>query len=540
MTGTAAFAQDSPLPTVALDLNAGHIVGSLDFDVPVRITGKVANEVNQVALTVSRLERMPAKPKSGVENPPLCDKPTPIIVSTNSWTRVTGLAGEAFSIVIPALEPNRYYCLTFSIRRNLGADELKQFSPAAEKVIRAAFDPPGTENGLTDTAADQLRRELASTIKSAAKPLVVDFKADTLFDTNVKFEQVRSRFSAAERPRLTGQRNVVLGQGNINRTVLRQQPQFAGWKGLATTDQFFRELQQAALKDENFAKLIEPFQPAMKTVLSWQPADAARLLAGRPDNSAEPPVFDWSGTTIRNRGTAVRATIATLRDARDLVASFINRPGGTPQTNVSQNDLKALLASIDTTIGVLGSVQDELDQIAAAVTERERGVTAFIEFVQVEATASSTLLATTVAEFSTRHAQYVSMDLGLGFVPAFDEAFTYIGLNLYLRPVNKQAPLKGWQFKRRFALMGGMTLTGNLAKQNERFNLLGDRMLVAGAGLRFIDSMRIVGGGMFFHKDDPNPIVTKKEWAWSPFMALSIDWDVRSTWERVTGAKAPQ
>ena len=91
-----------------------------------------------------------------------------------------------------------------------------------------------------------------------------------------------------------------------------------------------------------------------------------------------------------------------------------------------------------------------------------------------------------------------SLDLGFAYAPAFEEAFTYVGLNFYLRPVNKQAPLRGLQFKRRFALMFGTTLTGFVLKDNERFGLFGDRMGVAGAGFRFLDctsSASTVGGG---------------------------------------------
>lgn len=539
---SSVFADDppvgSPFPTVSVDLNAAHMVGTLSFDVPIRITGSVGATVNRLELTVSRLERPPSKPKPGATIPRLCDTPTTQVIARNEWTRVTGLSGDTFSIVVPALEPNAYYCFNFVIRRDLSAEEHKSFAATAELAIRSAFDV-ATENGLTDAQAGQLRLDLAEQIK-ATSSLPVTFRPNTFFDPRLQFSDVRARMSAAVRPLVTGHRNALLRERDLSNIVIRHQPQFSEWLGRVTTSQFLRELQAAAIADKDFAKIIEPYQPVIKTVLSWQPADATRLLAGRADSGADPGGLDWTGARVKERIASLRSTITTLTNARELVAAFIDRQGGTRQTTVSEVALRAIRDGMSSTISALDAADDELEGIEVAIAQREQGMKAFIDFVRVEAESSSTVFATSVAEFSTRHAQYVSMDLGVGFVPAFDEAFTYVGLNLYLRPVNKEAPLRGWQFKRRFALMGGMTLSGNLTKSNERFSLLGDRMVVAGAGLRFIDSLRVVGGGMFFLKDDPNPIVTKKEWGWSPFMAVTIDWDVRSVWERATGAKAPQ
>ena len=530
----------SPFPTISVDLNAGHTVGTLDFDVPVRLTGNIGDSVNGIGLTVSRLARLPAKPKDAVSQPPLCSTPTTDIVATNTWTRVTGVSGNSFSIVIPPLEPNQYYCLNFVIRRSLTAPEETTFTAAAQKVVRAAFDAPGVENGLTDAAAGELRQNLADGIVAAAAPLEVDFRARSFFDRTLEFADVRARMSAAARPLVNGQRNAILRQRDLNAIVIRHEPQFAGWLAHPTTRQFLLELQAAAASTPEFAKTLEPFQPSIKTVLAWRPTDAARLMAGRPDTGEEPATIDWTGGRVRERLATLRATTTTLQDLRTLITAFIGRPGGTPQTTVSQDALTTAGEAVSGTLAALLSAEDELEGMDRAIADREQGIRTFIDFISVEALGSTTVFATSVAEFSTRHAQYVSMDLGLGFVPAFDQAFSYAGVNLYLRPVNKQAPLKGLQFRRRFALMAGMTLSGNLEKANERSHLLGGRMLVAGAGLRFVDSLRVVGGGIFFLKDDPNPIVNKTEWAWSPFMAVTVDWDVRSTWERLTGAQAPR
>jgi hypothetical protein len=108
-------------------------------------------------------------------------------------------------------------------------------------------------------------------------------------------------------------------------------------------------------------------------------------------------------------------------------------------------------------------------------------------------------------------------------------------MNVYFRPVNKGAPLRGLQFRRRFAVMLGVTMSGDIEKTGERFHNLGTRSIVAGAGFRFIDSLRLVGGALFFKRDDPLPLVTKEEPAWTPFVALTIDWDAKSTWDNLFG-----
>jgi hypothetical protein len=79
----------------------------------------------------------------------------------------------------------------------------------------------------------------------------------------------------------------------------------------------------------------------------------------------------------------------------------------------------------------------------------------------LKALSEVTLLVTSQGNFETRHGWYVSMDAGLAYGWDINEAFGYLGTNIYFRPVNKDAPLQnfggfGRSFSRRASALIGI------------------------------------------------------------------------------------
>ena len=137
--------------------------------------------------------------------------------------------------------------------------------------------------------------------------------------------------------------------------------------------------------------------------------------------------------------------------------------------------------------------------------------------------------------YSTFKNYYFSVDAGLVYPFEIDNVLPYIGVNLYLRPVNKDAPLNG--LARRFAFTIGITVS-SVADDNPktRDDLFGSQALLLGAGLRLLPSVRAGAGVLLFQKLDPNPLITRKSLASVPYISLSLDWDIAKTLKVVTGS----
>ncbi|CAC9975936.1 hypothetical protein [Flavobacterium panici] len=128
---------------------------------------------------------------------------------------------------------------------------------------------------------------------------------------------------------------------------------------------------------------------------------------------------------------------------------------------------------------------------------------------------------------------YVTLDLGVAYVGNIDRVLSYSGVNIYLRPVNKNIPLeryKGWEWiKTRTSFLIGVTMS-SIEKENMRKGLIGNSALVLGAGLRPVPFMKINGGCMIYYKYSNNPLISQDRYktAFSPFVSLSVDLDAKS------------
>ena len=154
-----------------------------------------------------------------------------------------------------------------------------------------------------------------------------------------------------------------------------------------------------------------------------------------------------------------------------------------------------------------------------------------------------TLLTTTSGTFTVRHPWYFGVDAGLAYAPAIGEIFPYAGINMYFRPVNKNAPLGSLSgtVGRRLSIMIGYTWTDNLLKSDQRAGLFArnttkdleagsaNAMMVLGLGLRLTDSLRTTVGGVVFKQLDPNPLIPHAKLRATPFFSLSWDWDAVAT-----------
>jgi hypothetical protein len=156
-----------------------------------------------------------------------------------------------------------------------------------------------------------------------------------------------------------------------------------------------------------------------------------------------------------------------------------------------------------------------------------------IAAVEVESTRVVAAVNSTVLSAEINRAAYVSLDTGIAFPWDLGSMVFYAGTNIYLRPVNKNAPLSA-SWLSRLALVVGITTT--VKDDSRRAEDLrpteppgeGSNSLLIGAGIRVTPSVRISGGALIFRETNPNPLITRKTVVGTPFVALSLDVDLGS------------
>ncbi len=149
------------------------------------------------------------------------------------------------------------------------------------------------------------------------------------------------------------------------------------------------------------------------------------------------------------------------------------------------------------------------------------------------------LLASTL-DGSSAARNYASADTGFAFVPELESGTPYMGVNLYLRPVNPPSvtPLSSGTFRqsflRRFSFMLGVTAGSDLEQSEtiggETVNLVENwtsaGSLLGGVGLRITPAVR-VGGGAIVYRQLDSLIDRQASTEVSYYFSISLDVDVR-------------
>ncbi len=131
-----------------------------------------------------------------------------------------------------------------------------------------------------------------------------------------------------------------------------------------------------------------------------------------------------------------------------------------------------------------------------------------------------------IGSFLTRQKSYLAADFGVLYSWDVEQALPYIGTSIYVKPVNKQAPLSGLSPFKRLALTIGFTV-GDF--NNDRAEPLFSTVnLLLGAGLRVTESIRVGGGAVVFREPDRDPLLKAKRVVYSPYASVSFDYDVQS------------
>jgi hypothetical protein len=128
--------------------------------------------------------------------------------------------------------------------------------------------------------------------------------------------------------------------------------------------------------------------------------------------------------------------------------------------------------------------------------------------------------------------RYIGLDMGAAYVGNFSRIHTYYGLNIYLRPVNKNIPLSRYKnmgdfFLTRSSILLGITFS-SIEKENIRKGILDTKGVILGAGFRIVSFFRVNAGGLLYYRYPTNPLQDPERYSarMSPFVSLSFDLDM--------------
>lgn len=519
------------LETVKVDLNSKKMGGEVPFDVEFRVMGKIPLTVRTVEGFWTRLERG--------ETDTTYVAGDPRWMSMGAWDRIPLSQADSFALYVPPLPPSGRFLFHFVYTRAPTDDEVNAFQAVAAVNLGRAL----TRLPVGGAEYDTIRAALVRAVPPVTSPLVVVVKPGSVFDTTLAVGGANQRAVEA-----------AVGSVALLRTP---QTEFDGvLKAWGTDGQPTGALYDAQRSAERTLSdpLLTLVGSAVSTVAAGTPSFSD--LAG-PARSAS-ALGSLDGQT-RERVVAGSAPLEGPVPAFPIVAmglvsepaDLVGRIQNLQATSSALRGVRSLLRRIaidealrqaDPRIGALGpgelvGLEARLDTLEAehvarllnlaqraerALRLRQERISATVAALTLVARERISVRGSTTGSFATRADWYLSGDFGLAHIPAIETVTPYAGVNIYFRPVNKEAPLRGGQFLRRFSLMLGVTRS--IAADGERSDLFGETSLLAGAGVRLTDYLRLSGGALAFQdvEDEEGPSIDVR-----PFWSLSFDIDVK-------------
>lgn len=563
-TPCAPPSADTGFAEVAVNVNAGTFNQVLPFDVPIRLCGQATADTTveviyavgceQPTLTREMCKQL-AKQVLTTEpvevNGSACRNNQVLYGQANPAT----LDGTTFRAVVPRLQAERAYAFCFRLEKPISAEESAAFAVKA----RATLDTQLGAIRSGDLSAQQssdLRAALGDDLLSQIGSDDREITSNTLFDPALPQDQVSGQFNQRVRLVLEPQLRidgVLNGGGGTSYAVLQHDLRLAldAVRTDAALQRFVQLLDQAAVSNVNLATLLAneyADELALARLSNDQAARAALGLDpattdGEDLANTQDPI---AAGQIADRYQQLSETLSNP-DPRQLgLDELIQDALGNGMTAPYVKDLTAAQRAALTALGqgpiargagLAFVLAGQAKTVAGSLTSRAKALDDLTATVKLATADFQLASSTTVGNFQTSQANYISADGGLMFASEIDEVVPYIGTNIYLRPVNKNAPLRslgtfGQTFSRRFAITLGLTTSSVAETEGSvtlRDDLFGSQSLVLGAGLRISDMIRIGTGALVFREDDPSPLINELSVSATYYFSVSFDLDVASS-----------
>jgi hypothetical protein len=518
---TAPQASTEPIKKITVDLAARTFDRVLPFDVPFFIVGTAPE--GTVKLEVQYRVGSKQNALSGIWLP----------AEPAAWEPDAPASGkDPFLVFIrDALDAERYFQFRFVFFRRPSEAQATRFRTDARPLFDDHLAVLGAR-AISEADAIQIRQDLADIVKSVAGSAQWQTSPGSAFDTSAA--TAKGIFDFLQKhavPVLSPQVTIAAVLPNFSTSRLSLRLNLGTIQADADLDAAIaaaQKLNNAAL-NELLRLDADGLSLSSMSVAEMDLASAGGVMGDlREARRPEDPVARATNyaslvTRLQKLDHFLHAVSDTQGAARPLVA-----PAITPAAVARLAALAAPAGAVTASLEQAQSQVANTGQIAAALRDRDAALAALTENIVLLLRAERFIEGTTVADGATTQNNYISADGGLLYAGDIGHAALFVGSNIYLRPVNKDAPLslKG-SFSRRFAFTVGVTLS-TIADENSRTrsDLFANSSLVLGAGIRITQSIRIGGGALIFKESDPNPLVTKKTAAATWYASFSFDINV--------------
>jgi predicted RNA-binding Zn ribbon-like protein len=528
---------------ILVDLNAAAIEGTLPFEVPFILTGTAPARTIRLRIEVANTagKRGGSQAQSQSQSQCSTEQPGDQKLFENApgyeWRQRNGASTTDTPFAIPILDPlaaQQTYRFRFTLLKQLDADAAMKFTKDAATRIDRALSGVSLKTP-SDAVASVLRETLRQEFRIVLGCGRV-LAASSLFGDDATWVDHRREFLArVVRDVLTPQRarEVALDQYDISSGALSE-----ALSAQLTSPALSRFFAAAATVPE--MKVIVDRNKDGVSLIELQKMEIVRLATGQPPTGDDLDVMTVADSAsmivVKARYSTLFARIAALREAmerltddarfKDMLVALIKRK------SLSQSDLddvRAGIAKVTIPLGLAGQIESQLGRAAVAIAPRTRGILALADAADVLARDMFVEEAQTSGDYQTQATWYVSADAGLAWGTGLSTVVPYVGTNVYFRPINKNAPLRDYgDFWHRFSLTIG-TSVKTISDNATRFDIFGTQAVIAGAGLRVTQSLRLGAGTIVFKKLNENPLRTDKVLATDLYFGGSFDLDVVST-----------
>ncbi len=480
------------------------------------------------------------------------------VENAGTETESAKLTKRSVELSVPALAPNRAVCFQFDLVRKV---DQAAFRARARRAIETELqdtrwvrDVPVADSTTGETkrstiqtpvAFNRLRQRLLGDILQQRKRGErLRAPSGSFFDPHVNLSGVTGAHTQRFKEIMgfqTDRFDILAGIGGTASEPGSREQLVVALRTLLTSEAYKALLQNGTLTKRLLGSEIIP---------GLTDANYGHWADGRRDGSANAASLDlesiWQTEALEKTTTAAGVTTPGVLDnleqgQRDLAAlarvlkRFKENPDLARMDGLQNGRREQLAKDVQKVREKLFFHLDWLRKLHAKLEQRQEAIDRLVDQLALELESQVVLLGTTVGDYETRASFYISADVGVGFAPDVEEMFTYFGTNIYFRPVNKKAPLKGMSFKKRFSIMLGLT-NESLESEGQLKGIVGTSPLLIAGGFRLNDFIRLSAGTVIFKDEDPNPLITEESLAWSPYVSISIDWNLRKIFARFGGA----
>ena len=537
--GAASAAE---LDVVVFDLQSGTIPGVLPFDVPFLV--EAVAPAGSVAV------------EGQLDEAESADASFPELWTPAEPMRSTVGRDGTFRMRVPALDANRFFRFRFVVERRLTSAQSLELRRELQALLERHLSEGGGEDEVSLARASAMRDEIRVALERALNEglpiatrgdaIELDAPAGSIFLDDLEASDVRARIEELTEGVRTRQAERETALGLYLETVPDLESELAAISASSALTALLAALQQRPdLDPRNPRNELHLVDDAARFV---DLSSAERLAVARGQSQSERPV-DLTDTFSADEADRFRArylrTARALRELREWLESLVT-PGTRYRTIVEErlvnvgaitaDQLESLRALANPSGGAIRLAERWAETLEIYVYDLERALSARERALEdlvarIDAQAAATVIRqTSVSDvLSTRANIYVGLDLGVLYSFEVERAAAYFGANIYFAPVNKKASLsERGGFKKRVSLTVGISVTDLGLEDDERIEPLlgGGSNLVLGGGYRLARSVRVSGGVLMVLKNDPNPLVTDRSLAVTPYVAFSFDADL--------------